>query len=716
MISLLPGWEHLAQPPGTAPDPVRPNTAAEMPVADRVATEQEISTFAAMLSTGAIAAIGIRAISCRRRPTVTLRSGASWTDIRSLEPACVALAALHGGPTPHQVTCAAVDPRRPNGLMVLAKALGMAVPFVMHDAKPVLFALWTLGLAAPTNLFDTAVAARCLHLGRHHVRALRHDTVHQIGDEQALRLEKEHHLSLQGQCAHYGLGFPYSSSDTDGSLDDLTINEPIASATVRRAVCDAQWALRLCHAQQVDLVANGIHHHLHSVEFPFTIANARIEWHGVPVSVLRLRQLAVGAGRAADHYAQVLRSHGVEPAGSRDRFLDVMQRLGLAAHLTRDGQWSTKDSVLESVEHLHPAIRAFRLHARYQRLTGEEWLAGALLGADGRLHPRHTQLGAATGRNSCSSPNLAGIGRTLRPVVTAPEGRALVELDYAQIEVGVAAAHHNDPDLIAAYNSGDVYAAMAQRFYRDDLTPFENELPAAVFKRHRPELRDRIKTFVLAVLYNIQPPSIAVRFGISVARATAERDRFLGLYPWLRAGLEADSQIGMARGYATIVSGLRRHVPASAVGTQWCRNFLRNTPIQGSAAVVFKKAIVLLDTEFAGTTTKIVLPAHDSVLIECDRQAVDDVCERAAALMRHALRHYYPQLQPRIDVNKIDVTCWNKDGRSDSLERFLADPETRIEGCGAQAQQHHCAAMPMPALALSGAPFRKLMNLVGGAA
>ena len=74
-----------------------------------------------------------------------------------------------------------------------------------------------------------------------------------------------------------------------------------------------------------------------------------------------------------------------------------------------------------------------------------------------------------------------------------------------------------------------------------------------------------------------------------------------------------------------------------------------------------------------------LLPVHDSILIECGLADVDCVTKRAAALMSLALRTYYPKLRPRVDVNASDVTCWNKDGKSNSLDQFLANPDIRIE-------------------------------------
>ena len=112
---------------------------------------------------------------------------------------------------------------------------------------------------------------------------------------------------------------------------------------------------------------------------------------------------------------------------------------------------------------------------------------------------------------------------------SSPPGRAIVELDYSQIEVGICAAEHHDEALIRAFNSGDVYAAVAQQFYVAFLTEEERLLSPADFKKRHPELRDKIKTFVLAVLYNMQAQAVADRFRIPRADAEHQRQAFLSI-------------------------------------------------------------------------------------------------------------------------------------------------------------------------------------------
>ncbi len=684
---LLPGWEEeiqrsaalRAEAKTLAPLRVdAPRGASRVYVASNA---KQAAAAAEMLKAMPLSAVAIDSEFGFDRPGVALRSGKTWNDVRSQQPICISVAAWTQGVDGHIVRVV-LDVRRPDVVPLVAEILRLRVPFVCHHVKPELFTLWALGFDIDLpNLYDTYLAAACLHLGRHHKRSLANDFT--ASEAECLRAEdgmaerRAHLLSLVGQCEHYGLGYPHSESKD--ALRERFIRlgpgDPLDERLVEYSAADAEWTLRLYAAQQPDVLREGLASHLYGVEFPFAVANARMEWRGVHVDGSNREALQAGARRAADFHASRLRDYGIDPPGSRDRFLAVMAAAGLGGHFCRCGAPSTKDSLLEILEPLHPAIRHFRLHRRYRQRAGEDWIAGS----DSRIHPFHHQLGAATGRNTCTTPNIVGIGRAMRPVVTAPVGRVIIELDYGQIEVGVAAAEHGDPDLLAAYNSGDVYASMAMRFYESILTAEERGLAVAEFKARRPDLRDAMKTLVLAILYNIQAPALAARFSLSLDAAESERTRFLDLYPALKRRLQESVDCGLVRGYATVVSGLRRKIERRGRADSWTRNFLRNTPIQGSAAVIFKRAVALLDQAFRGSDTWIILPVHDAVVIECPTEAVEEVAERAAGIMRLALQTFYPSLKPKVEINNVAPSCWNKDGHGDSLVRFLQDPGFLID-------------------------------------
>ena len=139
---------------------------------------------------------------------------------------------------------------------------------------------------------------------------------------------------------------------------------------------------------------------------------------------------------------------------------------------------------------------------------------------------------------------------------------------------------------------------------------------------------------------------------------------------------------------------------------------MRNTPIQGGAAVVFKRALIDLDRAFRGTSVWLVMQVYDSVLIECERAEMEAVAERAAAVMRAALRSSYPALDPKVDVNCSRPGCWNKDGDAGSLDRFLAtqqldwlpDHDDRVtwREMGLAARDHGYALTPCAAGSVGG--------------
>ncbi|MBK9386590.1 MAG: hypothetical protein IPN34_17390 [Planctomycetes bacterium] len=691
MSSLLPGWVKLLEavpdrpgrdlpPPLVVGTPDLPRLAERIQLVTDAASAEELLVALRAVDVSAVAV----SVACEGRKAFELRSGRAWKDIRSRRPVLATIAVWAQRPdAPSLVLRAALDLRQEAVAEALGAILRMRVVHVFHDAKPALFALWALGLDPDLHqLVDTWVVAACLELGRFHERALPADPLvaNSIAAARSLEQQQEEALSLLGQAAKYGIATPSSRAQSD--LEAELVRRLRANGLDRHlaelAVADAETILRVYAAQQRNIVAHGLHAHLHTVEFPFAIANARMQWRGVAIDKPAREALRAGAIRAAEHHEAILRRHGLRQTASGSELERVLRELGIADVLRRDGQLCLDDGLLKENEGVHEVIRAFRLQRKHRRLAGEEWMLGLLDGADGRVHPDHRQLAAATGRSSCADPNIAGIGRELRPIAIAPAGQALVELDYEQVEVGVAAAEHDDPDLIAAYNAGDVYSVIAQRLFANQLDAEARAIDGARFKAEHAELRDKAKTMVLATLYGIQAPSLARKLGISERKAEGELQRLLELYPTLRQRFDESVSYGLTKRYASTVTGLRRRLPEGEAPRGWVKNLLRNTPIQGSAAIVFKRAIVELERAFRGSDVWLVLPVHDSILIECPRERVDEVADEAARLMRHALRSIYPRLTPRVSVNASAPHCWNKDSHADSLLNFLEDPDYKI--------------------------------------
>jgi len=172
----------------------------------------------------------------------------------------------------------------------------------------------------------------------------------------------------------------------------------------------------------------------------------------------------------------------------------------------------------------------------------------------------------------------------------------------------------------------------------------------------------------------MQARGIADRFGVSLTEARRQREAFMAQFPGIAAAMRSAEEDGSVRGFAPITGGLRRHITPGPGAV----NQLINTPVQASAGVVFRRAVVDLYRHFRHTPACIILPIHDAVLIECDLADVEQVAQEAGLIMTGAVRVYFPELAPRIDVNTKDTSCWNKDGKAGSLENFLKDSRFKL--------------------------------------
>ncbi|MEL6931179.1 MAG: DNA polymerase [Cyanobacteria bacterium J06600_6] len=101
---------------------------------------------------------------------------------------------------------------------------------------------------------------------------------------------------------------------------------------------------------------------------------------------------------------------------------------------------------------------------------------------DNRLRGNWWQIGTRTGRTSCHEPNLSNIPKIprIRNCFAATDGYLLVDADYSQIELRLAAKRMQVPTLIEAFIKGeDIHALTGSYIYNcdlEDLTPQQRKL------------------------------------------------------------------------------------------------------------------------------------------------------------------------------------------------------------------------------------------------
>jgi len=134
---------------------------------------------------------------------------------------------------------------------------------------------------------------------------------------------------------------------------------------------------------------------------------------------------------------------------------------------------------------------------------------------------------ARTGRGAVTGPALQNIHRGLRPLLMAPVGEVLVSPDFSQMEPRVSAGLSQDPDLLAALESGDLYAELSRRIWGAEADGADG--------KPNPLLRDRAKTLMLGIFYGEGKNALGRALGIEPKDAKVLLDSVWAAFPGLQA-------------------------------------------------------------------------------------------------------------------------------------------------------------------------------------
>ena len=316
----------------------------------------------------------------------------------------------------------------------------------------------------------------------------------------------------------------------------------------------------------------------------------------------------------------------------------LFARLGMrsAKKTAKTRAMSTAEEVLEELAAEHELPRKILEYRSVQKLksTYVDALPVLVHPETGRIHASFNQTVAATGRLSTADPNLQNIpirtpeGRRIREAFVAERGHLLLSADYSQIELRVLAHLSKDQTLIDTFRRGeDVH----DRTAREVFGPL-SALPAD-------EQRRVSKMINYALLYGKSAFTLAKDIGVSKTQAAEFIEAYFGRYPSVRQFI--DDTIARARESGTVrtlLGRLRRlpdlRSPNFQIRAEAERQAM-NTPVQGSAADLIKKAMIDLHREIRrrGLRARLILQIHDELLLEVP----EEEAEPARALVRQVM-------------------------------------------------------------------------------
>lgn len=553
----------------------------------------------------------------------------------------------------------------------LQRLLNLPLVFCGHYLVAELICLWKLGLCEPQMIWDTWTAEKLLSLGQGYYRPKKEGNLaNEIRAKENAQALQQYSLSLLATCMRYGVTHGMAEHKKELQLSFLSHPDgtDFSAEQIGYAAEDAVTACQLYPLQVQKITENNLLNHCLTVEMPWTVTTAKMRWNGVRVDRTAAEKTHHQITKQLNKLAPFITARfGIKNYRSSNDLQAYFQKQGLLHHFKAGDGYCFDKEMLKLHEHRDPAIPFLQAAIRGSKILSDRIFNPEFEGEDGRVRPDYRQLGATTGRQTSQFPNMLGLDKRLWPIIISEPGFGIFEVDWSQVEVGVAAAVYGDRILIEMYNSGDVYSAMAKIFFKGQLTADDLEMPSHLFKEKHKGLRTQMKACTLGIIFGMTPIGLAADLRIPVAEAARLLAQFMGMFPELREALHLAAEFGGLRGYAVAVSGMRRYRTYRGRVSSKERNWMKNYPVQASAGVVFKAAGNRLHRLYQGYDAKIIIPLHDAFIVEAPLETLKEVAELTAQVMCRTLQEFFPALRPKTTINMSQPQCWNKDGEVDGL-------------------------------------------------
>ena len=313
------------------------------------------------------------------------------------------------------------------------------------------------------------------------------------------------------------------------------------------------------------------------------------------------------------------------------------------APVDADGKPSASRQALRAYSADHEVIQVYLEWKRSDKRRQMIESIQEKMGPDSFVRASYMQLGAESGRMSCIKPNNQQIPRDaqFRSCVEAPDGWLLVDADFSQMELRLAAAVARDDRMIKAFQDGeDPHTVTAEAIGCD---------------------RQTAKSANFGLLYGSGAPGLrnyagAMGITMTLEEASAIRNNWLDTFQGIQAWQQANSakaeekKIGILAETRIPVSGMRRYLQGDMNRlTVRC-----NTPIQGAGAAILKCALGSLWplVKAAGEdTVRIAAAVHDEILLLVRESAAEEWAVTLKRVMEEAEAKWLGDIPALADVS-----------------------------------------------------------------
>ncbi|WAA11655.1 DNA polymerase I [Fervidibacillus halotolerans] len=492
----------------------------------------------------------------------------------------------------------------------------------VYDAKRSIVALRKRGIEIRGISFDLLIASYLLNPSEH---------IHDLSD-----VAKNHgYVDILSDDQVYGKGAKRSP---------LT-DEERAEHVVRKADAIFELKDRLI----TDLKENDQYDLFIHLESPLSHILADMESTGVKVDRNRLIQMGDEIAERLKKIEEKIYSLAGETFNinsPKQLAVILFEKLGLPPLKKTKTGYSTSADVLEKLQNAHPIIEEILHYRQLVKLqtTYIDGLLKVIHPETGKVYTRFNQALTQTGRLSSTEPNLQNIpirleeGRKIRQAfIPSEQDWVIFSADYSQIELRVLAHISGDEQLIEAFKQGmDIHTKTAMDVFhvnKDEVTS---------------QMRRQAKAVNFGIVYGISDYGLSQNLHITRKEAGEFIQRYFESYPKVKEYMEYIVQEAKQTGYVTTLLNRRRYIPEITSRNYNVRSFAErtamNTPIQGSAADIIKKAMI--DMAFRlkkeNMKTRLLLQVHDELIFEAPKEEIEKLKEIVPDCMEHAIELKVP--------------------------------------------------------------------------
>ena len=393
------------------------------------------------------------------------------------------------------------------------------------------------------------------------------------------------------------------------------------------------------------------------IEMPLSRVLADMELTGILVDVPYLEKIEADLKSQMD----VLEQEIYELAGIT---FNIMSPAQLAKVLfenleipypkkVKDGKYSTSKDILDKIRFVHPIVDKILDYRTVSKLyTNYAVGLKSEVREDGRIHTIFTQTLTRTGRLSSISPNLQNIpasleySKLIRTAFIPDPHSKILSSDYSQVELRIFAHMSKADNLIQAFKDGkDIHTKTASDIFHvpmDEVTK---------------DMRRTAKAVNFGILYGISSFGLSEDLGVDIATAKKFIDNYLETYPGISEYMEEEKKKAYELGYVTTLMNRRRVIEELKNKNYMIRSsgerIALNTPIQGTAADILKKAMVEIYDEFnkRGLKSKMLIQVHDELVFN----VLDDELEEVSSIVRDIMENTIKLSVPlKVDIEYGD--------------------------------------------------------------